>query len=281
MRKPIFCPIEPPGHLAALAVNRHATWHTWSPAFRSFLIRAADELEHFPPPPTLRLKQLSTYDYTFSLPSTEWKEPALGRQLAEFAESLAATRPAEQLMLFDGLLGPDLDGKRLHVLFALLRGALAELAGDDFAAMYTPLGNTGDYVGDFLLHADLYVPEYLFNVFDNVPAKNGGASTFLTLSSLRRIVAQQTEFPAARAQSLFAMFEGNSKSDRFEKCFDLLHGTHRWVPQLEKSLAEHQLEIPLRSGQGYLLHDRSWLHGRHKPYGGVAPDRIRRLVYGI
>jgi hypothetical protein len=184
-------------------------------------------------------------------------------------------------MLFDGLLGPDLDGNRLHVLFALLRGTLVKIAGNDFAAMYTPLGDTGNDVGDFLLHADLYIPEYLFNVFDNVSASTGGTSTFLAVSSLKRIVALQAEFPDAAARSLLSMFEKQSRSDRFDKCVDLLHGEHRWVPQLEQSLAEHQLKIPLRTGQGYLLHDRSWLHGRIKPNGGVKPNRVRRLIYGI
>jgi hypothetical protein len=80
---------------------------------------------------------------------------------------------------------------------------------------------------------------------------------------------------------LFSMFERESNTDRYETCFDLLHGDHKWVPRLEKFLTEHQLKIPLRSGQGYLLHDRSWLHGRIKPSGGVTANRVRRLIYGI
>ena len=280
MRQSIFCRIEPPDNLAHLAINRFATWHTWSDAFRAFLVHADDELRRFPSPPTIRVKRLSDYDYTFSLPPTLWEDASLHKQFKSFVQSLAKVRPTGRLMFFDKLLGAHLDGPKLHVLFALLRGTLAKSATNDFAAMYTPLGDTGAAVGDFLLHADLYVPQYLFNVFDNVSADDGGASTFLAVSSLKRIVAQQPGLPGAVARHLTSVFERESKSDRFEKCFDLLHGEHPWVPQLEQSLVEQQMQIPLRAGQGYLLHDRSWLHGRNKPYGGVPENRVRRLIYG-
>jgi hypothetical protein len=281
MRRSIFCRIEPPDNLAHLAINRFATWHTWSDAFRTFLVDAEGELRRFPPPPTVRIKRLSDYDYTFSMPPAVWGDASRQKQFESFVQSLAQVRPTARLMLFDKLLGAHLDGQKLHVLFAVMRGALAESAANDFAAMYTPLGNTGDDIGDFPLHADLYVPQYLFNVFDNVPADAAGASTFLAVSSLKRIVTKQSNLPGAIVRRLMSMFEAGSKSDRFEKCFDLLHGGHPWVPQLEQSLAEHQMQIPLRSGQGYLLHDRSWLHGRLKPVGGVPANRVRRLVYGL
>jgi hypothetical protein len=280
MPRSIFCRIEPPDNLAHLAINRFATWHTWSDAFRAFLVHAGDELRRFPSPPTVRIKRLSNYDYTFSLPPTLWKDASLHKQFETFVQSLAKVRPTKRLMFFDRLLGAHLDGQGLHVLFAIIRGALAKSATNDFAAMYTPLGDTGDAVGDFLLHADLYVPQYLFNVFDNVSADYGGASTFLAVSSLKRIVARQPKLPWTVARRLISMFEKESKSDRFDKCFDLLHGEHQWVPKLEQSLAEHQMQIPLRAGQGYLLHDRSWLHGRLKPVGGVPANRVRRLIYG-
>jgi hypothetical protein len=281
MRQPIFRQIKPPKHLAAAAVNDHATWHTWSDDFRAFLLHVGGELKRLPDPPTRRIKRLSDYNYTFSLPPRALKDAAHRDALKAFAQSLAVTRPRRKLMLFDGLLGSHLDGPSLHKLFALLRGSLVEMAGDDFAAMYTPLGDTGDDVGDFLLHADLYVPQYLFNVFDNVPARTGGSSTFLAVPELKRIVRRQTGLSDATARRLFSMFESEPKSDRYDRCYDLMHGEHRWVPALEQSLSEHQLSIPLRKGQGYLLHDRSWLHGRTKPTGGVTLNRVRRLIYGL
>lgn len=278
---PIFCRIDPPRHLAQLEINKYATWHSWSDEFRDFLFHASGELNRFPPPPTRRIKRLSRYNYTFSLPPQAWKDNFLRDQLKGFTQSLAATRPRRKLMLFDGLLGPNLDGRRLHVLFALARGALVESAADEFAAMYTPLGDTGSDVGDFLLHADMYVPQYLFNVFDHVPPKTGGSSTFLPVLMLKRIIDRQARLPTSAARRLIAMFESKSRNDLYERCFDLLHGQHPWVSELEQDLADHQLTIPLRSGQGYLLHDRSWLHGRNKPSGGVTASRIRRLIYGI
>ena len=280
-RQSIFSRIEPPEQLALLAINKYATWHTWSDAFRDFLVRTADELSRLRSPPTLRIKRLSEYNYTFSLPASVWKQAGFRDQLEIFAQSLAETRPRGKLMLFDGLLGRHLDGKRLHVLFALVRGVLAEQAADEFAAMYTPLGDIGSGVGDFPLHADMYVPQYLFNVFDRVPQKSGGCSTFLAVSTLKRIMSRQVRLPDSVARDIIAMFEIESKTDRYARCFDLLHGEHQWVPELEQRLAEHQLTIALRSGQGYLLHDRSWLHGRDKPHGSVTANRVRRLIFGV
>lgn len=280
MPRPIFRRIAPPVKTAGLAINKFSTWYTWSDEFRAFLDRAAGELTRFPSPPTVRLKRLSEYNYTFSLPPTTWKNASLQTECEAFAQSLAGTRPSRKLLLFDDLLGQHLDGQTLHILFALIRGTLVRAATNEFAAMYTPLGDTGNDVGDFLLHADLYVPQYLFNIFDNVSARTGGTSTFLSIERLKKVVTK-AGMPRAAAHTLISIFERDSKSDRFKKCFDLLHGDHRWVPQLEEALSEHQLEIPLRSGQGYLLHDRSWLHGRNKPKGGVTPNRVRRLIYGI
>jgi hypothetical protein len=279
MPRSIFQEIDPPKRTAKLAINKFSTWHSWSDEFCSFLVHAANEFAGFPPPSTVRLKQLSEYNYTFSLLPADWKDPALRKEFETFVRSLARTRP-KKLMLFDRLLGPHLDGQKLHVLFALIRGTLVRMAKNEFAAMYTPLGSTGADVGDFLLHADLYLPQYLFNIFDNVRATTGGASTFLPILGLKQLVTE-IKMPISAARTLISMFEKESKSDRFEKCFDLLHGEHRWVPQMEVYFAEHQLKIPLRSGQGYLLHDRSWLHGRNKPTGGVEANRVRRLIYGI
>jgi hypothetical protein len=280
MPRSIFREIGPPKRTAKLAINEFSTWHTWSDEFCAFLVRAADEFAGFPAPPIMRLNHLSEYNYTFSLLPAEWKDSSLCKEFEAFVRSLAGTRPRRKLMLFDRLLGPHLDGQKLRVLFALTRGTLVQMANSEFAAMYAPLGNIGVDVGDFLLHADLYVPQYLFNVFDNVRATTGGASTFLPVPRLKQI-ATQVKMPSSAARTLLSMFEKDSKSDRFEKCFDLLHGEHRWVPQMEECFAAHQLKIPLRSGQGYLLHDRSWLHGRNKPTGGVEANRVHRLIYGM
>jgi len=156
---------------------------------------------------------------------------------------------------------------------------MVALAGDPRTAMYTPLGTIGKNAGEFPLHADLYIPTLLFNVFDNVSSEGSSASTFLSVASLRRLIPAVPSLPAARGRAIAALFERETRKDQFEVLYDLLHGEHRWVPALERAMTRRQLAIRLQAGQGYLLHDRKWLHGRAAPDGSVPVDRLRRLVF--
>jgi hypothetical protein len=276
----IFREIAPPASHANSPINKFATWHTWSPTFRSFLAQAAAELGRLSAPPVCRIKRLKTYDQTFSWPLDRWVDADLRRRFISFARSLNTVRPGRKIMLFDGMMGPQLDSKRLHALFALLRGALKDFAGDERAAMYSALGEVGKTAGDFPLHADLYISTMLFNIFDDVAPDDSGASTFLPVSALRKIIPRVSSLPPRQGKRIMGMFEDGSPKDRFDMLYDLLHGPHPWVKTLEAAMQERQVRIKLQSGQGYLLHDRLWLHGRDNPRDGVARDRLRRLVFG-
>jgi hypothetical protein len=279
MARDIFHPIDPPTVQAGLPINQHATWHTWSKPFSDFLREASPDLRALGAPPLVRLPGLAQYHMTFSHSSTQWTSVGLQRRFASFAQALHVTRLGPRLILFDRLIGPDLDGTELHALFALFRDALAEFAGDRRAAMYTPLGEVGKGVREFPLHADLYIPQLLFNVFDNVPADESGASLFLSVSTLRELIPGIKTLPPAVGKRILAMFDRDSTADRFEALYDLLHGEHKWVRPLERVMEQQQLRIKLQSGQGYLLNDRTWLHGREAPNGGVPVNRVHRLVF--
>jgi hypothetical protein len=196
-----------------------------------------------------------------------------------FARSLATVRPGKRIMLFDHLIGRYLDSRRLHALFAALRSALVDIARSEHAAMYTPPGDAGKREGQFPLHADLYVPRYLFNVFDNTPSGPSGASLFLPVGELRRILKGVPSLPHSTRSEILSLFNSQATRDNYSAQYDLLHGRHRWVPELESKMRSQQMRILLRSGQGYLLHDRIWLHGREAPKGGVPIDRFRRLIF--
>jgi hypothetical protein len=276
----IFREIAPPAAYANSPINKFATWHTWSVTFCAFLAQTAAELNRLSAPPLCRIKRLKTYDQTFSWPLDRWVDADLRRRFISFARSLNAVRPGRKIMLFDGMMGPQLDSKRLHALFALLRGALIELAGDERAAMYSALGEVGKAAGDFPLHADLYISTMLFNIFDDVAPDDSGASIFLPVSALRKVVSRVSSLPPRQGKRIMGMFEDGPPKDRFDTLYDLLHGPHPWVKTLEAAMEERQVRIKLQSGQGYLLHDRLWLHGRDKPRDGVARNRLRRLVFG-
>jgi hypothetical protein len=276
----IFCETKPPPEQSHLPINKFATWCTWSKSFRDFLREAASELQRLATPPLCHVESLDQYDHTYSWSSEHWTDDNLRERFVSFVRSLAATRPHREIVLLDGLMGVDVDSMRLHALFALLRGALVELVGDERAAMYAPLGEVGPRAGEFLLHADLYVPPILFNVFDQVACDESGASTFLSVTSLRKLLHASPSLPARKAKTILGLFEQETQVDRFDVLYDLLHGDHPWVPHLERAMEQRQMRIKLHAGQGYFLTDRAWLHGRDAPRGGVSNNRVRRLVFG-
>jgi hypothetical protein len=276
----IFCHIKSPPEQSRFPINKFAIWCTWSKSFRNFLHDASSELKRLATPPLCRVESLDQFDYTYSWSSDHWKEHELRSRFFPFVRSLAASRPRREIVLMDGMLSRDIDATRLHALFALLRGALVELAGDERAAMYAPLGEVGTRAGGFLLHADLYVPSILFNVFDQVPPDESGGSIFLSVRALRKILRRVPSLPANKTKAILALFEQQAEVDRFDDLYDLLHGNHLWVPGLEREMEQRQLHIKLHRGQGYLLSDRAWLHGRNAPCGGVSVHRVRRLAFG-
>lgn len=69
------------------------------------------------------------------------------------------------------------------------------------------------------------------------------------------------------------------QEDRYEENFDLLHGWYEWTEELERRMQQRQLRIKLYSGQGYMLHDRWWLHGREAINGKLTHKRLHRLVF--
>ena len=149
------------------------------------------------------------------------------------------------------------------------------------AALYAPLGTTGSGAGAFPLHADLYVPEILWIIFDEVPQGRSGASLFAPASALLGLLDQVPEIPAATRALVRACFEGPAVEDQFDTLFSLLYGGRElWRRTLRRSLRVYQVQIKLHRGQGYLLHDRAWLHGRATPRGGVAAERLHRLIFG-
>lgn len=279
----IFKRVKAPTSVAKSPINAFATWYTWSNAFLSFFRDALSELHQLPRPSFISIPKLNDYNLTYTLPTTKLKNPKLRRQCAVFAKSLYLTRPDRRLIFFDGILTDEIKTKEIHTLFALLRGAIIELTHDERAALYSPLADAGrkGSGGEFPLHADLYVPQILLNIFNNVPTDNSGASTFLSITALRKLLPSIKLLPTSTANRIILLLSEISPRDHFNSLYDLLHGEHKWVPELEKVLKQQQLCINLHSGQGYLLDDRKWLHGREALRSVLPANRIHRLVYGL
>lgn len=269
----IFESIAAPAPRQSLAINDYAEWRTWSGSFRECILDLRDWLLALPEPKLTHIHGLEEYDYTFAL------QTSIPVTLSPFIRSLCAMRRPHKIILLTKLLDEPFDGGILRRLFALMRGSIAEMLGDQRFCLYAPLSTTGRKVGDFALHADLYLPEILFNVFERVPRDCSGGSTFLAVRTLRELLEGMDNVPAKAKAGILECFDLPPTEDRYEKLFHLLHGPARWSKRLEKQMREHQLRITLARGEGYLIHDRSWLHGREAPSGGVSSRRLHRLIF--
>lgn len=68
--------------------------------------------------------------------------------------------------------------------------------------------------------------------------------------------------------------------DSFDRFFEMVHGPNPWSTELSNAMCDASFAIPFARGEGYLLHDRQWLHGRKPVSGAVRSFRFHRLVFG-
>lgn len=252
-----------------------AIWLSWSDEFRTRLA-AAREIGAAEPE-LVHLSRKQDYAYTFS--TTKLLVPSLPQPLVDLVAELAAHDPGHRVHFLTGLDIHD-TGWSLHAVFALLRAVLAR--SEDWAALYAPLSTTGDKAGEFPLHADLYPPEVICNVFERVPDDGSGASIFLSVERFLTIVDDTHEVPTAVQKRLRQVLTEPLAGDAYTEFFDLVHNDdHPWSPQLARSLRQEQLRLWLGPNEGYWVHDRRFLHGREAPTGGVPEDRLRRLIYAV
>lgn len=219
----------------------------------------------------LYLSPKRLYAYTYTAPDIN--DELLG-ELKPFAVDLLHFHPGKRIYFATDMACGQWSH---HQVFALLRAALEEAAGDQWAALYAPLAGVGTTQGEFLLHADLYVPNVLFNVFENVPRDGSGRSILLPIDEFLSIIDELV--PHTARNRMIELLTAPLQEDAYQEFYGLLHDNHRWTTRLNRALKIRQRPILLHAHEGYLLHDRSWLHGREAPTGGVAKNRVRRLVY--
>ena len=204
------------------------------------------------------------------------------------ANDLVRANSEEKLFLLGNMMiGADITGNAVHCFFALLRGALVEATGTEWTALHAPPGATGARVREFPLHSDLYVCPMLMNIFDEVPDDGSGATSFIRSSDFLEVVQEVDSVPHWCRARIAECFHGERSEDGFDELYTLVYGKgtglvrtpNLWTEDLVLAMDSRKEEICLRRGEGYLLDDRKWLHGRAAPSGGVPARRIHRLVY--
>ena len=275
----IFQQIDPPPKQRRLKVNNEATWYTWSPEFRLLLKPFQTQVQRLDDLAWVRLLGGKEYDQTYTLDLQSIEDKNLNRDLMHFAKSLYNVRVSDRLMFFTDMTDPSLDSRSLSFLFAFFRAALVSLSGDPLSALYQPLRSKREGK-EFLLHSDLYMPVILFNIFDEVSNDSSGASVFLAISSFIELLPEMKTLPVETRKKITENLTGMHAEDRYQENFYLVHGyEHAWSNELGERMQQRQLKIKLYSGQGYMMHDRKWLHGREALNGKLSSKRLHRLVF--
>jgi hypothetical protein len=259
-------------------------WYTWSSESKQHMKILRDLISGMDEPLFVSLQKGKPYDYTYTLDSTKIKNVELLKWIIDLSHFLFDLEIGDEIIFFSELLNVDYDGKSLHYLFSALRHNLSKLNNNPMSALYPPLGTTQkgalSLIGSsFPLHSDLYLPKLLFNVFDDVPNDSSGASLFLKVSELKKILFYMNNLSMHHKTAIINSLEKESDEDDYERFYDLLHGSYNYVVSLERNMRLKQEKIKLFHGQGYLLNDRKWLHGREAPSNRVNLNRVYRLVF--
>jgi len=274
----LFSRTQPPENLAITTLPGPVSLLSWSDETRELLERWTSESASLPDP-TLDYFGEGEYAYTLTYDAAGI-DPTLRCGLLAMAEALYHLAPGSGLTLFDKLTDERITGAALRRLFAFLRALMVELTGDPLVAIYAPLGAAGRAEqGSFPLHADLYPPVFLLNVFDRVAKDGSGASVFLSMETALQIFDSTATFPPDVRDRFRHCVITPANADRYEEFYDLLHGPHPWTAEVERAMKAQRLKVRFSSGQGYLVHDRLWLHGRESPRGGVPKDRLHRFIF--
>lgn len=183
--------------------------------------------------------------------------------------------PGDEAAILTNMVGCD----GLLLLFAWLRAALVELSGQPLAAHVVGTGESGINPGDpnaaFPLHADQWHTELLLNVFNRV--RPGGETTLIPIDMAWEIV-RANGVPEHEIEMLRHAIASAETTAQFWDLNRLIS----WpddprAVRIADDLARSAFTVALKRGQGYLVNDRRWLHGRLAIQGADPADRNHRL----
>lgn len=270
----IDCPIR-----HAKFTNKHdARWYSWSPYFRQEFRMFKKQLDLVPRPELLYIKRHQDYNYSYSIDIAK-ADKFFIKDFKNFALSLYYFDPKEYLNLFTCLIAKDITNQYYSRILAVMRAILVAELNDPMGALYAPL-TPGKDQSDFPLHCDLYIPKILFNVFGQVASDGSGKSTFLRLNTFFSLLDEIEVMPIKIKSQLKRIFKVELRVDHYEKFYGLLYDPkNQWCASLKKALNREKIVIGLQKGEGYMINDRIWMHGRDRTNGGISAKRLHRLIF--
>lgn len=282
----VFQRTDPPmsNERSATALGK---WFTWSNQVYQIIDYAKSILEQLPTPLVHLTTEAEGFDYTYFLPLDAIRDEAVVKGIRDVARSLRNVDVGSNIMLFTDAVNDRMTGEVLHAFLAGIRTAMVEESGDTWCAIHATPMITGEQVGALQLHADLYVGRTLLNIFEDVARDETGESLLLSSDDFLRLLDTLPSMPASERRRACSLLTAEHEEDRFDDFYTLLYGAgkgfdrepHPWTEELQVAMNGSCARVKMQKGQGYLLDDRRWLHGRTAPTGGVPIRRMHRLVF--
>lgn len=276
----IFKEIQSPNEHSEITSLSRAKWYTWSDDVLSFSEEIEVEALKYGPPDEIYFKsidQARTYSVDLKRVNSDFRKKVL-----KISDSVAKIKLKEELYFFDKMIGGTLTSEAFQFLISCMRADLSTRRGDEMGALYPPL-STAKPNNKFPVHCDFYFPIYLWNIFDEVPEGNQGASLLLKVDVLlNKIIKQIPNFPPATEAHVRSLFKDKVQNNdhAYYDLFSILHSKENWwAEEIENGISNYVLTLKLNRGQGYMVNDRKWLHGRGFTADEVTIKRLHRLLF--
>lgn len=248
-------------------------WMTWHPGFVEFAGNLLTSVELPKYVALTAVRGCEPYEASYDI-SLNQVSSATRQELLAWCRKLLHIKPSSRMYLLTRMLSIGGPGRTARRLFALVRRGVVELAGKEHSCLYSPVTSTKRDAG-FPLHSDRFSTSRLFLVFDDVDNSEAGASIFLSRAELLRTLRRNEVFARNRHQTISRLMQNSPRRDCFDQLFTALY------PQANEynAVIKEQIRIRFRSGEGYLLDDRYWLHGREAYLRPIGKFRFHRLTF--
>lgn len=276
----IFKEIQSPAEHMELTSSHRAKWFTWSDDMLSVSDEIEAESTKYGPPDQIPFKTVDK-GATYSV-DLKRVGPVFCKTILKISDGIGKIKLKDELYFFDDMIGNTFSSEAFQFLISCIRADLSTRRGDEMGSLYPPL-STAKPKNTFPVHSDFYFPVHLWNIFDEVPEGNQGLSLLLQVDTLlNKIIKQIPNFPPDKEAHVRSLFKEKVQNNdhAYYDLFAILHSKENWwAEEIESGIDKYVLSLKLNRGQGYMVNDRKWLHGRGFTADEVTIKRLHRLLF--
>lgn len=269
--------IDSPKRKLTIDQDQHPQWYTWTDTFVKDLHSLKKELDQV----DVRLVHFADnteYNYTYSIDAERFSDNTLA-YFETCARELCRLNPSQHLFFFTNLINRQISNTNFQKIFCLLRHSIIKLRNEANQALYAPL-NGGKHQSNFPLHCDLYIPKILWNIYGQVPSDGSGRTLLLKVKQVFSVLDAIPTVPKETLKRLRQLIAQHDPTDNFNEFYQLLHNpANKWNKDFIRETKKLQSTILFSRGEGYMIHDRIWMHGRDHTSGGISRKRLHRLIF--